>query len=44
MRGRIKKGEKEKGEQIILSNLRQNKQCSQSQVRRLMGDNIFPFT
>jgi hypothetical protein len=32
----------EKGEQI-LSNFRQNQQCSLPQVGRLGGDSIFPF-
>jgi quinol monooxygenase YgiN len=39
MKGRIKK-KKEKREQI-LSNFRQNQQCSLSQVGCLMVDNIF---
>jgi hypothetical protein len=37
-----RKNKKEKGEQI-LSNFRQNKQCSLPQVERLRGDSIFFF-
>jgi hypothetical protein len=39
MKRRIKE---EKGEQII-SNFRQNQQCSLPQVLRLRDDSIFPF-